>query len=602
MDKDSFFEMVISSVCFLFMVVFAIEPAAGLDDCPESRCGDYGSVIRFPFRIKGIHPEHCGYPGFELSCTQMNDTLLELPLSVNLLVKNIDYKLQLIQAYDQHNCLWRQIHSLSLSASPFYFQGQGVIPHGYTLFNCSPAERDSLYEYDLISCLSSPAYKVYAVTPYTKIREWPLSFCSKIYNTQEVPLYRLEDNISLVWSKPLCQHCEAKGRKCRLKNNSTNYETECIGNQKGIILGSFLIVLVVIGVLYRVYVSYQLREENQERIEKFLEDYKALKPTRYSYADIKKITNRFNEKLGEGAYGTVFKGWISKEILVAVKILNTSKGNGEEFINEVGAMGRIHHVNVVRFVGFCADGFRRALVYEFLPNGSVQNFICSPDNNKDFLGWEKLQEIALGIAKGIEYLHHGCDQRILHFDIKPHNVLLDYNLTPKICDFGLAKLCSKDLSVVSMTAARGTIGYIAPEVFSRNFGQVSYKADVYSFGMLLLEMIGGRKNIDVTVENVNHVYYPEWIYNLLEEREDLRIQTEDEGDPQIATKLAIVGLWCIQWHPVDRPSMKIVVQMLEGEQDKLTIPPNPFSPTSPTQKNACLPARHTIQDLEVIHE
>jgi serine/threonine protein kinase len=139
-----------------------------------------------------------------------------------------------------------------------------------------------------------------------------------------------------------------------------------------------------------------------------LEDYRALKPTRYSYADVKRITNQLTEKIGQGAYGTVFKGKLSNEIHVAVKILNSSKGNGEEFINEVGTMGRIHHVNVVRLVGFCADGFRRALVYEFLPNNSLDKFICSVDSSH-FLGWDKLQDIALGIAKGIEYLHQGCD-------------------------------------------------------------------------------------------------------------------------------------------------------------------------------------------------
>ena len=118
------------------------------------------------------------------------------------------------------------------------------------------------------------------------------------------------------------------------------------------------------------------------------------------------------------------------------------KGNGDEFINEVGTIGRIHHVNVVRLVGFCADGFRRARVYEFLSNDSLEKFISSIDFNR-FLGWEKLQDIALGIAKGIEYLHQGCDQRILHFDIKPHNILLDQNFNPKISDFGLAKLCAR---------------------------------------------------------------------------------------------------------------------------------------------------------------
>ena len=330
-----------------------------------------------------------------------------------------------------------------------------------------------------------------------------------------------------------------------------------------------------------------------------MEDYKALKPTRYSYADIKRITNQLSEKLGQGAYGTVFKGKLSSEIHVAVKILNIFKGDGEEFINEVGTMGKIHHVNVVHLVGFCADGFWRALVYEFLPNDSLDKFISPVDSNS-FLGWEKLHEIALGIAKGIEYLHQGCDQRILHFDIKPHNILLDQNFNPKISDFGLAKLCAKDQSAVSMTTARGTIGYIAPEVFSRNFGKVSYKSDIYSFGIVLLEMVGGRKNFDVNMETTSQIYFPDRIYNLLEQKEDLRVYVEDSGDAKLAKKLAIVGLWCIQWHPTDRPSVKSVVQMLEGKGDKLTIPPNPFASTSSRRVNESMPTSRLIQELEVI--
>ncbi|XP_024927218.2 rust resistance kinase Lr10 isoform X2 [Ziziphus jujuba] len=364
----------------------------------------------------------------------------------------------------------------------------------------------------------------------------------------------------------------------------------------GASLGAFFLVVLVL-ITYRAYRSSKQEKENQLRIERFLEDYKALKPSRYSYSDIKRITNQFKDKLGQGAYGTVYKGKLTADFFVAVKILNNSKGNGEEFINEVGTMGRIHHVNVVRLVGFCADGFRRALIYEFLPNGSLQKYISLPDSDS-FLGWKRLQDIALSIAKGIEYLHQGCDQRILHFDIKPHNVLLDNNFTPKISDFGLAKLCAKDQSTVSMTTARGTMGYIAPEVFSRNFGSVSYKSDIYSFGMLLLEMVGGRKNTDVTADNTSEIYYPEWIYNLLEEGEDLRIHIEEEKDAKISKKLAIVGLWCIQWHPVDRPSMKVVVQMLEGG-DKLIMPPNPFGSTGSTKPR---PARRMNLELEAIEE
>ena len=370
----------------------------------------------------------------------------------------------------------------------------------------------------------------------------------------------------------------------------------------GAVVGSSVLILSAT-TIFHVYTSDKKERENQLRIKTFLEDYKALKASRYAYADIKKITNQFKEKLGEGAYGTVFKGKLSNDVLVAVKILNNFKGNGEEFINEVQTMGQIHHVNVVRLVGYCAEGFTRALIYEFLPNDSLDKYILSTASGANrSLSWEIMQGIALGIAKGIEYLHQGCEQRILHFDIKPHNILLDHNFKPKISDFGLAKLCAKDQSIVSMATARGTIGYIAPEVFSKNFGNVSYKSDIYSFGMLLLEMVGGRKNTNKIEENTSEIYYPEWIYNLLEEGKDLRIQIDDEGDSKIAKKLAIVGLWCIQWYPQGRPAMKVVVQMLQDGGEELTMPPNPFASIGPSKAQTKTHARYMNLELDVIDE
>ncbi|KAJ4949730.1 hypothetical protein NE237_008286 [Protea cynaroides] len=238
-----------------------------------------------------------------------------------------------------------------------------------------------------------------------------------------------------------------------------------------------------------------------------------------------------------------------------------------------------------------------------MPNESLEKLIFTKAADVNpALDWEKLQDIAIGIARGIEYLHQGCEQRILHFDIKPNNILLDDNLNPKISDFGLAKLCMKGQSIVSMTAARGTMGYIAPEVFSRNFGNVSYKSDVYSFGMLLLEMVGGRKNTDATVENSSQVYFPEWIYNRLEKGEDLGVEMAIEGDPNIANKLTIVAIWCIQWNPVDRPTMKTVVQMLEGYMESLTMPPNPFNSTSAPNVTTCCLEKQYDTKLTVISE
>ncbi|EYU21042.1 hypothetical protein MIMGU_mgv1a020230mg, partial [Erythranthe guttata] len=477
----------------------------------------HGPTIQFPFKRKNQQPQRCGYPGFNLYCDHKNDTVLVLPFSVNVIVKKINY-----------------LPHLNLSASPFRFLIKFL--DNYTLFNCSDQPGRDFRT--LIPCLGNSTYQSYVVDSKMPLESLPLTSCTKTYELKSVPweIFR-ENDFSLGWSKPECSKCENKNKRCS-SFNSTTLDRH------------------------------------------FLRDYKALKPSRFSYSDIKRITHQFNEKLGEGGYGIVYKGKLNNEIDVAVKVLNNSKGNGEEFVNEVSTIGRIHHVNIVRLLGFCADGFRRALVYEFLPNGSLEKSIFQAGSNRITLDWEKLKVIALGIAKGIEYLHEGCDQQILHFDINPQNVLLDHNLNPKICDFGLAKLCSKEQSAVTMTAARGTMGYIAPEVLSRTFGRVSYKSDVYSFGMLLLEMVGGRKNEDHNVNNTSQVYFPQWIYNHINAEDNpMWAQIDEEGN-SIARKLSIVGLWCIQWCPADRPSMKVVVQMLEGECDDLTMPPNPFPATA----------------------
>ncbi|GER46399.1 receptor serine/threonine kinase [Striga asiatica] len=378
-----------------------------------------------------------------------------------------------------------------------------------------------------------------------------------------------ENSFPLKWSEPACGVCEAQGQRCKLSRAS-------YGPLLGGALGGTFLVVTILAVLILLYISVASERENHMRIEKFLEDYRALKPTRFSYSDITRITRKFSEKLGEGGYGTVYKAKISDQIHAAVKLLHNSKGNGEEFVNEVSTIGRIHHVNIVRLIGFCAEGSKRALVYEFLPNDSLEKFIFR-SSSRPSLGWPKLRDIALGIARGIEYLHFGCDHQILHFDIKPHNILLDRNFGPKICDFGLAKLCSKEQSGVTMTVARGTMGYIAPEVLSRTFGRASYKSDVYSFGMMVLEMVGGRKNMDPKLDT-SQVYFPQWVYNRLDSDfgEDFWGRVEEGEDGNVARRLTIVGLWCVQWSPNDRPSMKEVVGMLEGSEESLVIPPNPF--------------------------
>ncbi|KAL3631349.1 hypothetical protein CASFOL_024333 [Castilleja foliolosa] len=317
-------------------------------------------------------------------------------------------------------------------------------------------------------------------------------------------------------------------------------------------------------------------------IEVFLKDHGSIAHKRYKYSDLKKITKSFKQKLGEGGYGSVYKGQLPNGRLVAVKMLNESKGNGGEFVNEVTSISQTSHVNIVTLLGFCFEGSKRALVYEFMPNGSFEKYL--QNSSESWLGWEKLSEISLGVARGLEYLHQGCNTRILHFDMKPHNILLDKDFNPKISDFGLAKLCPNRSSIVSMLGMRGTIGYIAPEVFCRNFGEVSYKSDVYSYGMMVLEVAGGSGNVGPREDgHTSDVYFPNYVYKELGMEVGTRPNGIVNGDgSEIAKrKMIIVGLWCIQIDPKDRPSMSKVVEMLEGKIESLEVPPKPYLSSPP---------------------
>jgi len=278
------------------------------------------------------------------------------------------------------------------------------------------------------------------------------------------------------------------------------------------ILSSYIMIRFMLGLIAlfgKLIHIYRIRHTSMyENIEDFLQG-NSLMPIRYSYKEIKQMTRGFKEKLGEGGYGKVYKGKLCSGPLVAIKMLGKLKGNrnGQDFISEVATIGKIHHTNVVRLIGFCVEGSKRALVYDFMPNGSLDRYISSREDHIS-LTYKQMYEISLGVARGIAYLHQGCDMQILHFDIKPHNILLDQDFIAKVSDFGLAKLYPVDNSIVTLTAARGTIGYMAPELFYKNIGKVSYKADVYSFGMLLMEIANRRRNLNSNADDSSQIFFP----------------------------------------------------------------------------------------------
>ncbi|KAH0671081.1 hypothetical protein KY289_025574 [Solanum tuberosum] len=335
---------------------------------------------------------------------------------------------------------------------------------------------------------------------------------------------------------------------CSYPNNPHDHQKNYLNAQGAVLFTVGLLVLLFYfreKILWYKYIRFwESNAQDHQNIEAFLKNYGSCSPKRYNYLEVKRITSGFKNKLGQGGYGSVYKGCLHNGSHVAVKVLKKLKGSGEEFINEVASISKTSHVNVER-------------------SDSVHQ-----------LSWPILYKIALGIARGLEYLHRGCTTRILHFDIKPHNILLDEDFCPKISDFGLAKLCMKKESIVSMFRARGTIGYIAPEIVCRNLGGVSHKSDVYSYGMMVLEMVGGRKNVDVGVDRTSEIYFPHWLYQRIELDEELQlIGIMNEEEKECARKMVMVSLWCIQTDPSNRPSMSKIVEMLEGKLDSLQMPP-----------------------------
>ncbi|NP_001105659.1 Ser/Thr receptor-like kinase 1 precursor [Zea mays] len=599
------------AVLLLLLLNYASYAATSKEDddfrksCPSHRCHKHGPEIRFPFRLPS-HPPSCGTPGMQLSCSG-HDTILDHPVLGSCRVTAIYYRHRVMNVIppedSSSHCQLQKLVKRNQSTDVY----TPVVNPVSVLVGCS---REATNQDGIVgpsSCLSlinNASQLWYLVDPSTDMSTLPMG-CEVVAKEIPVPytydkngpkvetfsgrsLFNEKANRAINFGETSfnwdlnnitgsCQTCEQEGKHCGFSSNRRQAFCLHHGSHVILIAATTSVATFVVLVVTALYLSLKKRynEAIHLKVEMFLKTYGTSKPTRYTFSEVKKIARRFKEKVGQGGFGTVYKGQLPNGVPVAVKMLENSTGEGEDFINEVATIGQIHHANIVRLLGFCSEGTRRALIYEFMPNESLGRYIFLP---QELLVPEKMLDIATGIARGMEYLHQGCNQRILHFDIKPHNILLDYSFNPKISDFGLAKLCARDQSIVTLTAARGTMGYIAPEIYSPNFGGVSYKSDVYSFGMLVLEMVSGRRNSDPGIENQNGVYLPEWVYERVVTGQDLTLSKKiADQEKETVRQLAIVALWCIQWNPKNRPSMTKVVNMLTGRLQNLPIPPKPYA-------------------------
>ncbi|KAL9994096.1 putative protein kinase RLK-Pelle-SD-2b family [Helianthus debilis subsp. tardiflorus] len=300
-------------------------------------------------------------------------------------------------------------------------------------------------------------------------------------------------------------------------------------------------------------------------------------PLSFTFRDLQNRTNHFSELLGTGGFGSVYKGSLGDGTLIAVKKLDRVLPHGDkEFVTEVNTISSMHHMNLVRLCGYCSEGPQRLLVYEFMKNGSLDKWLFVPHKTRErLLEWPTRFYIAVGTAQGIAYFHEQCRDRIIHCDIKPENILLDENFCPKVSDFGLAKLMGREHSQV-VTMVRGTRGYLAPEWISNR--PVTVKADVYSYGMLLLEIVGGRRNLDMAFD-VDNFFFPGWAFQEMSNGDAMKVadkRLEGAVEEDELLRALKVAFWCIQDEVNMRPSMSEVVMMLEGSVE-VNNPPMPQS-------------------------
>uniref|UniRef100_A0A0R0HU11 Protein kinase domain-containing protein n=1 Tax=Glycine max TaxID=3847 RepID=A0A0R0HU11_SOYBN len=292
--------------------------------------------------------------------------------------------------------------------------------------------------------------------------------------------------------------------------------------------------------------------------------------TKFKYSDLKAATKNFSEKnkLGEGGFGAVYKGTMKNGKVVAVKklISGNSSNIDDEFESEVTLISNVHHRNLVRLLGCCNKGQERILVYEYMANASLDKFLFG--KRKGSLNWKQRYDIILGTARGLNYLHEEFHVSIIHRDIKSENILLDEQLQPKVSDFGLVKLLPEDQSHLT-TRFAGTLGYTAPEYALH--GQLSEKADIYSYGIVVLEIISGQKSIDskvIVVDDGEDEYLLRQAWKLYVRGMHLELVDKsldpNSYDAEEVKKIIGIALMCTQSSAAMRPSMSEVVVLLSG--------------------------------------
>ncbi|XP_039072153.1 putative receptor-like protein kinase At4g00960 [Hibiscus syriacus] len=375
--------------------------------------------------------------------------------------------------------------------------------------------------------------------------------------------------------------------------DSTNKTSETIkDNKKGISSGTVAIIivpiLIFVAIVAFICILLRKRKKAKQEMNNTKDGLESLESLQFQLKSVTKATNNFSQDnmLGQGGFGAVYKGRLDDGQEIAVKRLFHESGHGdEEFKNEVMVMARLQHRNLVRLKGFCLERKEKLLIFEFVPNSSLDQFLFDPIERQR-LDWDTRYKIITEIARGLLYLHEDSRYRIVHRDLKAANILLDKEMAPKISDFGMARLFGADQTRDDTRRVAGTFGYMAPEYIKH--GKFSVKSDVYSFGVLILEIISGDKISHFRNNGVDLLTYAwrNW-------REGTSLNLVDEfsrgtGSRNEMTRSIHIGLLCVQENDANRPSMHSVVLMLSDASVSMPVPSTPafIIPASTVQPEA----------------
>ncbi|XP_038903683.1 putative receptor protein kinase ZmPK1 isoform X1 [Benincasa hispida] len=341
-------------------------------------------------------------------------------------------------------------------------------------------------------------------------------------------------------------------------------------------MGLLIGVVAAIGISELIFVAFGWWNVFRKRVNEELVNMGyivlAMGFKRFSYAELKRATKNFKQEIGKGGFGTVYKGELDDGRVVAVKRLDGVLQGDAEFWAEVSIIGKINHKNLVKLWGFCAEKQHKMLVYEYVKNGSLDKHLFS--DSSQVLGLEQRYEIAVGTAKGLSYLHEECLEWVLHCDVKPQNILLDESLEPKVADFGMSKLC-REINESGFSKVRGTRGYLAPE-WMMNL-KIDAKADIYSYGIVLLELLSGKNAYDfewstISKDGGRNTDMVKWVMEIVEKGEiervmDPRLKVENNQNKKIEILLK-VALLCVKEDRNMRPAMSRVVELLTGYEEQ----------------------------------